>query len=98
MNNHMKDSERGSQYTSDLLPVSTHRLLNVVPGVLCGPVQAGVVDYHALYDAGHLIFQLEVGQEHSLYNAGFTHHMVSVYTERFVIHNNSYQTDEVKAG
>lgn len=34
-----------------------HRPLNVVPGVLCGPVLASVVDYHALYDVGHLIFQ-----------------------------------------
>lgn len=37
----------------------TYRPLNVVPGVLCGPVLASVVDYHALYDIGHLIFQLE---------------------------------------
>lgn len=93
-----------SHYTSRLLRVSTHRLLNVVPGVLRGPVQAGVVDDHALYDVGHLIFQLQMGREHSLNNAGFTRHMhsadhlVSVYTERFVMHNKSYQTDTVKAG
>lgn len=29
--------------------------------MLCGPVQPGVVDDHALDDAGHLIFQLEKG-------------------------------------
>lgn len=39
---------------------STHRTLNVVPSMLCGPVLPGVVDYHALYDVGHLIFQLEM--------------------------------------
>lgn len=35
---------------------STHRLLNVVPAVLCGPILAGVVDDHALHDVGHFVF------------------------------------------
>lgn len=54
--------------------MSTHCPLNVVPGVLCGPVRASVVDYHALYDVGHLIFQLEMRRECSIDNARFMHH------------------------
>lgn len=45
-----------------------HRPLNVVPGVLGGPVLASVVDYHAFDYAGHLIFQpipLEVNKNSS---------------------------------
>lgn len=53
---------------------STHRPLNVVKGVLCGPVQACVVDYHASYDVGHLIFELEMRREYRIHNAMFPHH------------------------
>lgn len=38
----------------------THIPLNVVPGLFCGPVQAGVVNNHSLYDVGHLVFQLQM--------------------------------------
>lgn len=38
---------------------STHRPLNVVQGVLCGPV-IGVGDDHSLNNAVHLICQLEL--------------------------------------
>ena len=38
---------------------STHRLLNVVPGLVRGFVLARVVDQHAVNDVGELRLQLE---------------------------------------
>ena len=42
----------------------TYRPLDEVPCVLCGSVLAGVVDDHALYDVGHLIFQLQMRRQY----------------------------------
>lgn len=51
---------------SNQVTESTHRPLNEVPCVLCGPVLPSVVDYHALYDVGHLVFQLEIKDQYTV--------------------------------